>query len=268
VLELCGIAEPRTLSLDGISLVPLLEGKSEGWPERRIFTFQSRGGQLQSASGAVRTERHRFVTDGQRFELYDMATDPGQRKDIAAENTSLVETLRSAYDAWLKAVTQNGIERLPIPVGYPQARMVELPAPESYFSGNLRFKGGQGWANDWVTGWQRIEDSVSWDIDVAQPGRFEVTLLVTCPERDVGSRIRVEVAGQAVEGDIGRAHDPEPLPSPDRVPRGEVYEKVWATLTLGALDLRPGRSRLNVKALSKPGESVMELKAVRLSRLD
>jgi arylsulfatase A len=268
VLELCGIAEPRTLSLDGISLVPLLEGKSEGWPERRIFTVQSRGGQLQSASGAVRTERHRFVTDGQRFELYDMATDPGQRKDIAAENTSLVETLRSAYDGWLKAVTQNGIERLPIPVGYPQARIVELPAPESYFSGNLRFKGGQGWANDWITGWQRIEDSVSWEIDVAQPGRFEVSLLFTCPKRDVGSRIRVEAAAQAVEGVVGQAHDPEPVASPDRVPRGEVYEKVWAPLTLGALDLPAGRSRLNVKALSKPGESVMELKAVRLSRLD
>jgi hypothetical protein len=39
-------------------------------------------------------------------------------------------------------------------------------------------------------------------------------------------------------------------------------------LTLGALDLPAGRNRLNVKALSKPGEFVMELKAVRLSRLD
>src|SRR4030095_1574895 len=34
LLELCGLSEPRTLSLDGISLVPLLEGKSDGWPER------------------------------------------------------------------------------------------------------------------------------------------------------------------------------------------------------------------------------------------
>jgi arylsulfatase A-like enzyme len=268
LLELCGVPMPRTLPLDGTSLVPLLKGESQGWPERRIFTVQSRAGAMNSALGAVRSERHRLVTDGKRCELYDMSADPEQRKDIAGENASLVETLRSAYDTWLKDVTQNGIERLPIPVGYPQARMVELPAPESYFSGNLRFKGGQGWANDWITGWQRIEDSVSWEIDVVQPGRFEVTLLFTCPERDVGSRIRVEVAGQAVEGVIGRAHDPESLPSPDRIPRGEVYEKIWGALTPGALELRPGRNRLYVKALSKRGESVMELKAVRLSRLD
>jgi arylsulfatase A len=125
-----------------------------------------------------------------------------------------------------------------------------------------------GWANDWVTGWHSTDDYVWWEIDVVRAGEYEVTLLYVCAEQDVGSKIRVEVGGQSVEGVLRRAHDPQPIPSPDRVPRGEVYEKVWAPLTLGKVRLGKGRSRLFVKALSKPGKAVMDLKAVRLLRLD
>ena len=70
-----------------------------------------------------------------------------------------------------------------------------------------------------------------------------------------------------VEGAIEKAHDPDPVPSPDRYPRWEVYEKVWAPLELGTLDLPKGPARLTVKALSVAGEAVMDLKAVRLRRL-
>jgi len=62
--------------------------------------------------------------------------------------------------------------------------------------------------------------------------------------------------------------DPPPIPSPDRVPRGEVYEKVWAPLKLGTIELAKGRARLTVRASTKPGGQVMDLKAVRLRKLD
>jgi len=47
-----------------------------------------------------------------------------------------------------------------------------------------------------------------------------------------------------------------------------VYEKVWAPLTLGTLALEKGRTQLVVKALTRPGKAVMELKAVRLRRVE
>ena len=99
-------------------------------------------------------------------------------------------------------------------------------------------------------------------------GKYEVTLMYTCPQSDVGANIRVEAGGKSVEGVLTRAHDPAPIPSPDRVPRGEVYEKVWAPLTLGTLALEKGRTQLVVKALTRPGKAVMELKAVRLRRVE
>jgi arylsulfatase A len=189
---------------------------------------------------------------------------------VAEQHPKVAENLRRAYEAWFKDVTAKGIERMPIPVGYARAPVVEMPAPECYMNGNVRYmgKGGHGWANDWITGWQSTDDYVWWDINVVAGGRHEVTLMYTCGQQDIGSRIRVAVGGSSVEGVVEQAHDPEPIVSPDRAPRVSVYEKIWAPLTLGTLELDKGRARLTVKALSKPGRQVFDLKAVRLRRVD
>ena len=92
--------------------------------------------------------------------------------------------------------------------------------------------------------------------------------MYSCPEADVGSRVRVEADGSSVEGVLDKPHDPPFVPMPDRVPRQEVPEKVWAPLTLGTLRLRKGPAKLTVKALRIPGKAAMDLKAVRLRRLD
>ncbi len=55
--------------------------------------------------------------------------------------------------------------------------------------------------------------------------------------------------------------------SPDRVKRKESYEKTWAALVVGVLDLSAGQTRLTVSAPTIPGRQAMELKAARLTRL-
>jgi hypothetical protein len=42
----------------------------------------------------------------------------------------------------------------------------------------------------------------------------------------------------------------------------------WGALPLGVLALRSGQTQLTVKALSKPGSAVMDLKSVSLRRLE
>ncbi len=268
ILELCGVSAPKGVSLDGMSLVPLLEGRATGWPDRTIFTHQSRQGEARPAPGAARTQRWRWVQEGQRAELFDMAADPGQARDVSKDHPEVAERLRAAYEKWFKDVTRRPIERLPIPVGHPERPAVELPAPEAYLQGGVAWKGRAGWANDWITGWTSLEDQVAWEIDVARPGRYSVTLLYTCPEADVGSRIRIEAGGRSLEAVLARAHDPAPVPSPDRVPRGEVFEKAWGELHAGTLELEKGRTRLAVRAVARPGRAVMELKGVRLGRVE
>ena len=80
--------------------------------------------------------------------------------------------------------------------------------------------------------------------------------------------MRVEIGGESSEDVVRNAHNPRPIPSPDRVKRIEVYEKIWSSLSLGTVKLKKGRTRLAVRAVTKPGEKVMDLKAVQVRRID
>jgi len=155
----------------------------------------------------------------------------------------------------------------PLPVGYEQMPVVTLLAPEAGMSGKVHFMQGNGWAHDWLVNWVDPADRIWWDIDVVAAGKYRAELLYCCPPADVGATVRMEAAGKAVQAAVTKAHDPEHLPSPDRVKRKEVYEKTWAALEVGVLDLPAGRTRLTVAASAIPGRQAMELKAARLTRL-
>ena len=260
LVELTGVPMIETKPLDGVSLVPLLTGHADGWPERMIFV-------VQGNRGAVRTQQYRLVVEGRKPQLYDMLADPGEKKDIATEQPEVTAKLKAAYDAWLKDANRDGTAVPPIPVGHEQMKLVEMPTPDADWHGHLQF-GGRHPNNNWATHWTSTDDWLDWDIDVVHAGPYEFTLMYICPKEDAGSRVCVEVAGRRLEGVVDKPHEPNFLPSPDRVKRQEVYERDWAPLVLGRLDLPKGHTRLAVKALTKPGEAVMDLKAIRVCRLD
>ncbi len=284
LLELCGVKRPDGPEpVDGMSLKPLLLGEETEWPERVVYTYQNRGRESfepSTSGGAVRSQRYRYVREGAKpkHQLYDMIADPSQTRDIAAENPDKTREMAGLYDAWLAEVSRQRIERMPVEIGHAEAPVVELLAPEAYFSGNVQYKGGNGWANDWLVGWTATDDRVWWDLDVKRPGPYAVTLLYTCPSQDVGATVEVGAipAGQnqapangKAQARLTEAHNPTPLPSPDRVDRGEVYEKVWGQFDVGTVRLdHAGRIRLEVRATAIPHTQAMELKAVRLRALD
>jgi arylsulfatase A len=160
------------------------------------------------------------------------------------------------------------IRKLPIPVGYPEWPRAVLPAHQGYMKEGVSWKIPQGWGNNWFSNWTDVNGCVWWDIDVVQKGRFQVTLKYTVPKNDVGARVRIEAGKDSIEGRVDKAHDPDYIPSPDRYPRVEAYEKEWAFLDLGVIEMMKGRTQFKVKALSKPGDQVIELKDVILTRID
>jgi arylsulfatase A len=141
-----------------------------------------------------------------------------------------------------------------------------LLVPQSQFSGGLRFSGKHS-NNAWLTNWTSTESVVQWQIDVVRAGVYSVGLSYVCREADAGARIRI-TAGGAVTETATRGTPVVLVPSPDRVPREEVYEMQWHTLPAGKLTLPKGKTTLTVKALSKSGDEVMQLKAVNLLRED
>ncbi|MGH9851998.1 MAG: sulfatase/phosphatase domain-containing protein, partial [Blastocatellia bacterium] len=262
LLELCGAPMPKTLPQDGRSLVPLLEGKEGNWPDRMLFTQH----RLNPATGAVRTERYRMVNEGRGWELFDLESDPGQMKNIAAEQSEVAKRLAAAYDNWWREIlAQTRPSRAPIPVGHAEENPVELPVPQSQFTGGLRYSGRHP-NNAWLTNWTNIEATVEWELDVARAGKYEVGLQYLCPKNAAGARVRISVAGSATEVTV-RETNGQQIKSPDRVPRTEVYEMDWATLQAGVLTLPQGKAKLTLRALTKPGDAVMDLKSVGLKQI-
>jgi arylsulfatase A-like enzyme len=136
ILEACGAPVQPQAKLDGISLMPLLRNPSSNWPDRTVF-FQWDSGQVPRRDHAwcAVTERWKLVQPcgmdlaGQkhirnryaelcrlqgrgertiegdpRYELYDIAADPGETKDLAAGHPDVVEKMKKEYNAWFTDV--------------------------------------------------------------------------------------------------------------------------------------------------------------------
>ena len=273
ILELCDVPGTKTLPQDGRSLVPLLDGETVDWPDRMIFTHQNRLGETHMTPGSVRTQQYRLVNRGDGYELYDMTADPGQKHDVAGQHPAVTKRLASAYEAWYKEVTSAGVDAPPVPIGHPEAHVTAIQGEDSSLHGGLEFRGRHGWAHDSILNWKHADDHVVWHLDVLRPGRYEVTLMYSCPRADVGSRIEIEIGSQCAEATITRAHDPQ-APESQPVGRkhvatsGPVWVKTWAPLVFPPVALEKGRAKLIARALKIPGNEAMVLKEARVRRLD
>jgi arylsulfatase A len=271
LVALTGVPMPETLPLDGKNLVPLLRGEATDWPERLIFSHWN-------GRGSVRSPRYR-ATKG---ELYDMLSDPSQKKNLVEQQPEVYTRLITAYDAWVEEASREGFDPIPTEVGHAEAPIVTLLGHEAYLHPpsptrrgdrtglGISYNGRPGFANDWVTHWTSTEAYPSWPLKVIRAGRYEVTLLYGCPPDDVGARLRVEVGSASISGTVEKAHRLEALPRADRVPQdhGAHTDMRWAELPLGSLELPRGENPLVVRATHKPGSHVIDLKAVRLKRVE
>jgi len=115
LLELCDVAKPGRVEFDGRSLAPLLRGDNGEWPDRALVFQWHRGdtpGRYRSC--AVRSQDWKLVQpygNGENwagrtdFQLFDLARDPCELHNVAAEHPERVRQLKDAYDAWFDELT-------------------------------------------------------------------------------------------------------------------------------------------------------------------
>jgi arylsulfatase A len=260
--ELTGLPAPTQNPLDGRSLVPLLEGKTAGWPEREIFLQNTprRGPRTQ---GSVVTQRFHAVNPGTGWELYDLARDPGEQRDLAksGEGRMILDDLAAKYERWWAEVSAGVVAaRPPVPVGHAEENPVELSAAQSELTG-LRFSGRHP-NNAWLVGWDAAGASATWRITAVRPGRYALAAAYAAEQP---TAIRVATDTETLEA-AAPPFATRQIPSPDRLPRSEVYEMTWQNLPLGRLTLASGEHTLT---LSVPEPSPgFALKHLTLHRLD
>jgi arylsulfatase A-like enzyme len=93
-LAAAGVPVEGDAKLDGVDLVPHLAGQATGRPHEALFW---RFGE-QHAARRRRLEAGRAAL-GEEL-LFDLASDLGEKSDLAAKEPKRLEELRAAYAAW------------------------------------------------------------------------------------------------------------------------------------------------------------------------
>ena len=193
--DLAGIPTVSTKPLDGVSLKPLLLGTAKDWPDRMIFTHWA-------GKTSVRSQQYRLDTT---HALFDMQADPQQDHNVATEHPEEADRLTKALVAWQKEMAPGAAnDDRPFPVGYPAFPVTQLPARDAIPHGAVQRSSGAPNCS-FFTHWLSPEDSITWDIDVATPGKYEAVVYYTVPVADAGSTVQLSFSGSQVEGTVGRS---------------------------------------------------------------
>jgi len=124
LLDMCGVAKPASLKFDGTSLKPLFAGKKVAWANRMLITDSQRvRDPIKWRKSAVMSTTWRLING---VELYNIADDPGQKKNLAKAHPDRVEAMRNFYEAWWKELEPTFSQTTEIYLGAPGHNHVSL----------------------------------------------------------------------------------------------------------------------------------------------
>lgn len=191
--DLCGITLPKSHHADGISFAKqLTDIKAAPHRDHLIVQFQG-GAYFRQAprpwgDTCVLQSNWRLINGK---ELYDIHTDPAQRKDIATAHPKIVQQLRQHYLPFWKSVSPR-MTPVHIDVGNPAENPTVLCSQDWYMpSGNPPWHFGSINKLPKVTG--------PWMINVNKKGRYRFTLRQLPEEADAvvkAVRAKIQIAGK------------------------------------------------------------------------
>ena len=262
--DLCQLKDNAKKPIEGVSLSSLLfQDKDTLMVDRKIFTHVNfMNLPLTANLGGFRSDKHRFIYENNKPQLYDLKKDPTEKNDISQQNSTLTNQYLQEYNQWFTEST------LDLKVNKPTLITklgVELPVFESTYTSGIKLKEGHGWSYDWVEKWNSTKDSLIWEIDCQTPGNYIVEMEYLCKKPDVGSRIACSIGDVKKEVILKTDFYSNQVPSPDRVKRKEVYEmSEWGILKLGSFKITMGKQLVKLKALSLANLNVAEVKGLKI----
>lgn len=194
LFELCKIPKSSQVSIDGVSLVPLLRGDDVQWPDRMLFFQQSRpeygdGSDVPRlfTHCAAKDQRYKIVmsakgSEADRYnkavgfedtELYDLVKDPGEKHDISKEHPEIVKKMRKAYEEWFHSVTKGIDPPVCISLGAKEANPTTLTPQD--LSGNRAYKAPWNWGRVRRMAKSEMDGYGHWNVNVIRSGNYEIT---------------------------------------------------------------------------------------------
>jgi arylsulfatase A len=276
--EISGASPPAGRIIDGRSLLPLLLAGKGSSPHEVVYHQWNRVRPLvvlpDAAAGwsgasdgapvvswAIRDANGRKLvatTDRSkpaaqdRFELFDLAKDPGESHDLAASHPEEVKALKIRFEKWFGEVTTGqSFTRVPIEVGKPDENPVEIDILWGEPHGKKVSPTYFNYNRDTIENWSEPQDFVAWKIDVITPGKFEVILSYGCDPADAGSRLSVQADSSSV------SHRTEATAS----------RTAFRPLSIGVLSLKAGPQTLSIQPVTIVGKELFALHKVWLKHL-
>ncbi|MDA9554329.1 arylsulfatase [Emcibacteraceae bacterium] len=108
ILNAVGVDLPKATQIDGIDIMPLLDNKTENWPDRKLYLQWHRGSPARLyENGAVISQTHKlsFPKNGGDAQLYNLIDDPAELNNLAEEQPDLVNKYLDDYNIWFEEVS-------------------------------------------------------------------------------------------------------------------------------------------------------------------
>ena len=253
MLEASGGRQPPELKLDGVSLAPVFKG--EKLTPRPIFWHYPHYANQGSRPGAaVRFKDFKLIEyyeDGRR-ELFNVKTDISESRNLIGDPTvnAVPMALTEALDKWRKEVGAK------IPTANPDYKpnppnkdgVITMHARTALVKGvMLRFeplphKNTLGF-------WINKDDYATFDFTAEKPGTFTVEVLQGCGKGSGGAEVEIAVGDEKFTFTV----------------KDTGGFQAFEARDVGTLKIdKAGMHTLTVKAKTKPGPAVMDLRQIVL----
>ena len=125
IVELLQIQLPKqNLPLDGISLLPLIDGKMKERPQPIGFWHPGEGG-LANGPAVWSDNRYKLhKLPGNKFELYDIQAEISEKSDVAAEHPEVVTRMKAELENWQQSVMRSNQGE-----DYPEKMVIKVEKP-------------------------------------------------------------------------------------------------------------------------------------------
>jgi len=257
--EMCGITCETNHPLDGLSLKETLLEEGSRWEDRHILNYWR--GKI-----SVRSQQYRLDHQGA---LYDIEADRGQKTDLSEDLPEVKEAMMKEAEMYRAQIKEElpEMDNRPFYLGHPALKYTQIPARDGTAHGKIT-RSNRYPNCSFFTNWIQPEDSITWQVEVPEDGKFAITLYYTCREGDEGSILQLSVGESKLQFEISEAWDP-PLRGMDEdlAPRIESYVKDWKTADMGNMELKKGKASMSLTALEMPGKSLIDFRMFLFERL-
>lgn len=193
LLELCEVPVAKEHRFHGRSLCPLLQGKDMPELDDRIVVTDS-----QRMARPIKWRRSAAMRGKWRLisgrELFDIETDPGQHRDVAAEHPQIVEELRAGYEAWWELCKSQYRLETPLHIGSEDAVEVCL-CSHDWRVDDLCDSSAHPWSQRHIR--EGLASNGRWEVIVCRSGRYRFELRRW--PREAGHALGAGIEGDDIE---------------------------------------------------------------------